>query len=67
MGRVDMETEDPDDSRQKDASEVWEHLSEDQRKRVVDLLTRMAYRHVKSQSESVEDNGEGEPSGGSTR
>lgn len=59
-----METEEPDDDRQVDAPEVWGRLSEERRERVLDLLKRMAYRHVKSLAESAAKDGEGGNSDG---
>jgi hypothetical protein len=55
-----MKTEEPDDDRQLDASEVWGRLSEERRERALDMLTRMAYRHVKSQTDAAEKEAEGE-------
>jgi hypothetical protein len=58
--RFNMETEEPDDDPQIDASEVWNRLSEERRERALDLLTRMAYRYVKSQTAAAEEEAEGE-------
>ncbi len=58
--RFGMETEESDDDPQIDASEVWGRLSEERRERALDLLTRMAYRHVKSQTGTAEEEAEGE-------
>lgn len=49
-----MEKEGDDDGRQVDASEVWDQLDEERRERILNILTRVAYRYAKSRQEGGE-------------
>jgi len=44
-----MEKEKPDDQAQAAPEQVWEQMSDEQRARVLDLLTGMAVRYVAAQ------------------